>query len=123
VPMALQTIAQRVSVVDFSVFASIIALHRNTGGQLPLLLDRLAAGVRDRVQYQGQFRAATAMGRVSAIALGAAVPLIFLWYVIFQPEAVQVFIETPGGIAMLTTAFALEIIGVFWLYRLLKTDN
>lgn len=123
VPVALQTAAQRVSVVDFSVFAAIIALHRNTGGQLPLLLDRLANGIRDRVQYTGQFRAATAMGRVSAIALGAAVPLIFLWYVLFQPETVQIFLETPGGLAMLGTAFGLEIIGVIWLYRLLRTED
>lgn len=123
VPTALQTVAQRVNVVDFSVFAAIIALHRNTGGQLPLLLDRLATGVRDRVQYQGQFRAATSMGRVSAIALGAAVPIIFLWYVIFQPETVQIFLETPGGIAMLATAFGLELVGVLWLYRLLRTEQ
>lgn len=123
VPTALQTASDRVAVVDFSVFAAIIALHRNTGGQLPLLLDRLAAGIRDRVQFQGQFRAATSMGRVSAIALGAAVPVIFLWYVLFQPETVQIFIETPGGISMLATAFVLEAIGVFWLYRLLRTDD
>jgi tight adherence protein B len=123
VPTALQTAAQRVSVVDFSVFAAIIALHRNTGGQLPVLLDRLAAGIRDRVQYQGQFRAATAMGRVSAIALGSAVPLIFLWYILFQPETVRTFLETPGGPAMLLTAFGLEIIGVIWLYRLLRTES
>lgn len=123
VPAALQTASDRVSVVDFSVFAAIIALHRNTGGQLPLLLDRLASGIRDRVQYKGQFRAATAMGRVSAIALGAAVPLIFLWYVLFQPETVQTFIETPGGIGMLATAFVLEVIGLVWLYRLLRTDD
>lgn len=123
VPTALQTAAQRVSVLDFSVFAAIISIHRTTGGQLPMLLDRLAAGIRDRVLYQGQFRAATAMGRISAIALGAAVPLIFIWYVLFQPETVQIFIDTPGGIAMLATAFTLEAIGIIWLVRLLRTDN
>jgi tight adherence protein B len=122
-PAALQAAANRVSLTDFNVFASIIALHRNTGGQLPLLLDRLAQGVRDRVQYLGQFRAATAMGRVSAIALGAAVPLIFLWYVLFQPETVQTFVNTPGGLAMLGTAFTLEVIGIIWLYRLLRTED
>ncbi|MFO0813764.1 MAG: type II secretion system F family protein [Gemmatales bacterium] len=123
VPAALQSAASRVAVTDFNVFASILALHRNTGGQLPLLLDRLAQGVRDRVQYQGQFRSATAMGRISAIALGAAVPLIFLWYVLFQPETVQVFVNTPGGLAMLATAFILESVGIFWLYRLLRTEE
>lgn len=120
---ALQSAANRVALTDFNVFASIIALHRSTGGQLPLQLDRLAQGVRDRVQYLGQFRSTTAMGRVSAIALGAAVPLIFLWYVLFQPETVQTFVNTPGGLAMLGTAFTLEAIGIFWLYRLLRTED
>jgi len=123
VPAALQGSARRVGLVDFSVFAAIIALHRGTGGQLPQLLDRLAGGVRDRVQFQGHFRAATAMGRISAIALGAAVPCIFLWYVLFQPETVQIFLDSPGGISMLATAFTLEAVGILWLYRLLKSDD
>jgi tight adherence protein B len=123
VPAALQGSARRVGLIDFSVFAAVISLHRSTGGQLPHLLDRLATGVRDRVQFQGHFRAATAMGRVTAIALGAAVPCIFLWYVLFQPETVQIFVNTPGGIGMLATAFGLEIVGVIWLYRLLKSDD
>ena len=108
---------------DFSIFASILSLHRGTGGQLPMLLDRLAGSIRDRVQFQGQFRAQTALGRVSAIALAAAVPCIFLWYVLFQPETVQVFFQTPGGIPMLLTAFGLEIVGIFWLSRLLRMEN
>jgi tight adherence protein B len=123
VPVALQNASQRIGVIDFTIFASIMSLHRGTGGQLPLLLDRLAAGVRDRVQYHGQFRAQTALGRITAIALGVAVPFIFLWYVLFQPETVQIFLNTPGGISMLTTAFGLEIIGVIWLHQLLKTDE
>lgn len=122
VPAALQSASDRVGLLDFSVFAAMLSIHRNTGGQLPLLLDRLAGGIRDRVQYQGQFRAATAMGRVSAIALGAAVPCIFLWYILFQPETVQMFVQTPGGLAMLGVAGMLEIVGVLWLYRILKTD-
>lgn len=123
VPVALQNASQRIGVIDFTIFASIMTLHRGTGGQLPLLLDRLAAGVRDRVQYHGQFRAQTALGRISAIALGVAVPFIFLWYLLFQPETVQIFLNTPGGISMLATAFGLEIIGVIWLHQLLKTDE
>jgi tight adherence protein B len=123
VPVAVQGAAQRIGVIDFSIFASILSLHRGIGGQLPLLLDRLAASVRDRVQYQGQFRAQTALGRVSAIALAAAVPFIFLWYVLFQPETVQIFLTTPGGIPMLATAFGLEIIGILWLSKLLRVEE
>jgi tight adherence protein B len=123
VPVALQNASQRIGVIDFTIFASIMSLHRGTGGQLPLLLDRLAAGVRDRAQYHGQFRAQTALGRITAIALGVAVPFIFLWYVLFQPETVQIFLNAPGGISMLVTAFGLEIIGVIWLHQLLKTDE
>jgi Flp pilus assembly protein TadB len=33
---------------DFYVFSSVLSLHRTTGGNLPVLLDRLAVATRDR---------------------------------------------------------------------------
>jgi tight adherence protein B len=122
IPTALELAAKRINLLDFNVFVSVVALHQTTGGNLALQLDRLATSVRDRNQYRGYFRSATALGRISAIAIGAAVPLIFLGYALFQPEYALRFFESAAGITMLITAFALEIIGVLWLYALLKAS-
>jgi tight adherence protein B len=122
VPAALQTTARRINLVDFNVFASIIALHRSIGGNLPLLMDRLAASTRDRNQFAGYFRSATALGRITAIAIGSAVPLIFLGYAFLEPSYFFRFFETWTGIIALCIAFGLEIVGVIWLLYLLQID-
>jgi len=122
VPTALQTAARRMNLVDFNVFVSVVTLHRSTGGNLPLLMDRLAASTRDRNQYVGYFRSATALGRMTAIAIGSAVPLIFLGYAFFEPEYFGRFFESAAGIIALCVAFGLEIIGAIWLFFLLRVD-
>jgi tight adherence protein B len=122
VPTALELTSRRIHLLDFNVFVSLVALHQTTGGNLAMQLDRLATSVRDRNQYQGYFRSATALGRMTAIAIGAAVPLIFLGYSLFQPEFALRFFQSGQGLAMLATAFVLEIIGAIWLYFLLKVS-
>lgn len=121
-PAALQMVAPRLGLPDFNAFAAVIALHRSIGGNLTLLLDRLATSVRDRNQYLGFFRSATAMGRVSAVAIGSAVPLIFLGYLIFEPDYAMRFFESTNGLALFATAAVLEVIGGLWIYFLLRSD-
>jgi tight adherence protein B len=122
VTVSLQMMAQRVNLVDFNAFVSSVAFHQTTGGNLPLLLDRLAAGARDRNQFRGQFWAATAQGRITAIALALAAPALVLGYVIFQPDFAQAFLHDPSGWAFLGVVAILEVIGVVWVTRILKID-
>ena len=46
------------------LFVSVVVLHRQVGGNLVSLLDRVATYTRDRNLFRGQFQAATALGRV-----------------------------------------------------------
>ena len=121
-PASLQLMASRLRLVDFNAFVSTVTFHQSTGGNLPLLLDRLAAGARDRNQFRGQFFAATAQGRVTAIALGLAVPLLLVGYVLFEPEHVQAFFMDPRGWVALAVAGILQVIGIVWLYRIMSVD-
>ena len=119
---ALQLASARIGLADFRVFASMVALHSGTGGNLVHMLDRLAANTRDRNLYQGYFRSATSLGRTSAIAIGSAVPLLFISYALFEPEYAERFLTTNTGLAMLGIACGLEIIGAVWLYQLLRPE-
>lgn len=122
IPAALQIAAKRMQLPDFYVFVSVVALHNGMGGNLALILDRLAATTRDRIQYLGYFRSATALGRSSAIAIGCAVPVLFVCYLFVEPEYAQRFFATNTGLMLLGLAFGLEIIGAVWLYFLLRVD-
>ncbi|MGF1577962.1 MAG: type II secretion system F family protein [Gemmataceae bacterium] len=120
VAAALQGMARRIQLLDFDVFVTIVSLHRNIGGNLTLLLDRVAISTRDRDQFRGQVRAATALSRVTAFAVALGAPLIFIGYAIWQPEFIERFTESASGNRALSAAILLEIIGICWLAVLLR---
>lgn len=120
IPAALQLMAQRLQMLDFNSFVSIVTYYQGTGGNLPLLLDRLAVATRDRNQFRGQFFAVTAQARITAIFLGLFPFAILLGYALFEPEHVQTFFRSTWGWMLLAGAFCLQLIGAFWVYRLLR---
>ena len=122
VTAALKATADRIGLLDFDLLVSTVGLHAQTGGNLALLLDRLAASVRDRNQFRGQFRATTAQARIVAIAIGAAVPLFLIAYVLFEPEHVAAFFASTTGWAILIGCVVMELIGVFWLWRVFRIE-
>jgi tight adherence protein B len=122
VPAALQLSADRLGLLDFSSFVSLVTLHHNTGGNLAVLLDRLAANIRDHNQFRNHFLAATALGRTTAIFLAGAAPALLLAYAIFQPDFAMAFFQSTGGWITLGVILTLEIIGGLWLFQLLRYD-
>lgn len=121
-PAALRRMADRVRVVDLNALVSVATLHRSMGGNLPALLDRLAASTRDRNQFRGYFKAATALGRVTGVALACIAPVIFIGYLIWQPDYITRFASSPGGLNALGAALMLELIGITWLWLLLQIE-
>ena len=48
--------------------------------------------------------------------------LLTAGYLIYEPEHVQAFMNSPNGVTILIGGFALEIIGAIWMWRILKID-
>ncbi len=122
VPAALALIAKRIQLLDFDVFVSTVALHYTLGGNLTVMLDRLAASVRDRNLFRGHFRTVTALSRVTAIFIGVMSPLLLLYYALYPPDHVRAFFESPAGWTAVTVAAGLQIIGILWMYRLMQVE-
>jgi Flp pilus assembly protein TadB len=117
----LQLGAKRLQLVDFNVFSSVITLHRSTGGNLPLILDRLASATRDHNHFEGQYRAATVLGRYSA-AFIFSLALFILFYFFFQREMALRFFDSTTGIWLFSLAMAMEVLGLVWLFWLLRQE-
>jgi len=122
VPAALQGMARRLRLPDFNVFVTAVTLHRTIGGNLTVLLDRVASSTRDRNQFRGYVRAATALGRITGLFLAGAAPVLFAGYCVWQPEFVARFTQSTGGVRALAVAAVLEVIGAVWLFLLLRFD-
>jgi tight adherence protein B len=122
VATALRSMADHIRLTDMNVFVSVVSLHRQVGGNLGLLLDRVAAATRDRNQFRGQFQASTALGRATGFFISLAAPVLLLIYVVLQPDYLIKFAQSPTGLAALAIAGVLQIIGALWIFYLLRVD-
>lgn len=119
---SLETTARRIQLIDFDAFVSAVSLSQASGGDLSIVLDRLAAGARDRYLFQRQFQAQTARGRTTAFALAAAMPILLLLLFLIDAERFAAFMQSGFGISLVAIAIVLEIIGAVWIYRILKIE-
>jgi tight adherence protein B len=119
---ALQRMAENIRLTDLNIFVSVVTLHRQVGGNLALLLDRVAAHTRDRNLFRGQFQAATALGRATGIFISAASPVLLLVYGVLQPNYLIKFAQNPSGLMALGVAALLQIVGALWIFYLLRVD-
>jgi tight adherence protein B len=122
IPLAMELTSKRLQVADFNALVSTINLYSATGGNLPLLLDRLAASTRDQNQFRAYFRSATALGRLSSLFIAGAGPLFFLSYALLEPEYADFFFSSQVGLLTLGMAIFLETIGLFWLWSIIRIE-
>ncbi len=122
-PNALKRVADDAAVTEFDLLTAVIATNTESGGNLPAMLDRLAASIRDRNQFRGYFRTTTALGRLSGFFLAAAAPVTVVLYLIFQQELFLKFLDTGLGQTLLVVAVVLEIVGLAWLLYLLSGQD
>lgn len=122
-PAAMRSLMARVPIMEMKIFGTTLAVHRQTGGNLAQTLERMSAVVRDRINYRRQVRAATAAGRFAATLVASAGPLLFLFMFLFQRIYVAKMLASPIGQGLLILALTLELVGLTWLWRLLKSDN
>lgn len=119
---ALDRMARRIALPEFRLFATAAVVHRQTGGNLPALVQRLAESARERQQFFGHLRAVTAGSRLSAVGLlvASVAALGLLSYI--QPEYLEMFTTHRWGISLLFAAGALQLIGIVWASRIMKVD-
>lgn len=119
-PAVMRSLVSRVELFDVRIFTTTLTVHRQTGGNIAMVLERLAAVIRDRLNCRRQLRATTGAGRISAILIAAIGPFLFVYLCTFHAQYVRAMTESPVGQTVLVLALALEIVGLIWTARLLK---
>jgi tight adherence protein B len=119
---AVRGMTRRAPVMEMRIMATTVTVQRRTGGSLPTALEHLARVFRDRLSYHRQFRAATAQGRGSVIVIAIAGLVAATYLFVWQPEYMQGLLQEPIGQALLAIAVVLQILGLAWVFWLLRSN-
>lgn len=115
---ALRSLAIQMDSIDFDWVVAGIEISRETGGDLALTMDTVAATIRERDKLRGQIRALTAEGRMSAYVMLALPPGVGILSYSLNPDLASILRE-PIGVAMLSVTAVLMTCGYFWMRRMI----
>jgi len=116
---ALRDLARRTGLLELKIFVLAVTVHRQAGGNLADLLEKLATVIRDRARIRGAIKALTAEGRMQAVIL-MALPVFMLcaMLVLNRPYAMVLF-QYP---VMLAAVFASMTVGGIFMHRIVSFD-
>ncbi len=117
---ALESVARRMSSLDFSWVVMALRIQRDVGGNLAEVLSNVAATLRERERLRRQVRVLSAEGRLSAWILGLLPVVLGGYLLLVRPEYLQPLWTTTLGWLMLVTGAFLFAVGVFWLRRVVR---
>ena len=119
VASSVRDLTDRTGVSTLTIFASALSLHQDTGGDLIMVLDRLATAVRDRLHFVARQRAATIASRWGA-ALMVVIPFIVMMiYTVWYPDYLTRLTDSSAGRISLWLGLTGLIVGSFSVYRIL----
>jgi tight adherence protein B len=107
---------------DLRLVGGILQLHRRTGGDLPRVLDQLAATLRQRADAARELRGYTAQGRLSGTILGGLPIGFFLFLSLTSRNDIAAAYRTPIGASAIVVGLLLEAAAFVWIRSLLRVD-
>jgi tight adherence protein B len=117
------TLAMRIRMVEMRILATTLIVQRQTGGRLSETLERMSSVVRDRLSAQRQIKASTGAGRSSTLIIAAVGPIAWITIFMFHRPHVQVLLDDPLGRLLFITAIVLELVGLVWVFALLRREE
>ena len=117
---ALATWVCEVDTDDARLVAGVLTLHRRSGGDLPAVLDQVAATLRERRAAVREVRALTAQARLSGTILGVLPFGFFAFLWLTSRSEIEAALRMPAGAVAVGLGLALEGLAFLWIRHLLE---
>ncbi len=114
---ALRDLARRNGLLEIKIFVLAVSIHRQTGGNLSALLEKLADVIRGRVRMHDMIRALTSEARMQVYVLTVLPIIAFLVISVIRPSYAQELYNRPP---LLMYCAGSLMIGWFWMRRILN---
>lgn len=117
---ALQSLSNRVASEDIRYFVVAVIIQSETGGNLAEVLQNTAQLIRKRQKIAGLVRVLSAEGRISAVILSVMPFALAALMSLLSPGFISKLWTDPTGLKMVYTSLCLMLVGIFWMWRLIK---
>lgn len=118
--VALEQTADRMQSEDFRWVGEAVAIHRDTGGNLNEVLDRVAATMRERNQLREQVSSLAAEGKLSGIVLMLLPVGVAGFYALVNPSYMAPLTSGSLGYMLLGISAVLYVIGGLWMRKIVN---
>ncbi len=117
---AFAALRERAGVADLRLLATLLATHRELGGNLAESLQRLADLLRGRLLMEARIQSLTSQGRMQGFVVGILPLLVMAALYAMEPDAMRVLHTTWQGWAALALIAALEVTGFLLIRRIVR---
>ena len=117
---ALTGMTYHIESLDLRFFITTVAINSEVGGNLSETLDQLAKTIRERLNVRRQVRVYTAQGRFSGYVLAALPIFMFIMFNLLNPSYEQLLIKEKLGNYLLVFAVIMQIIGYFFIKKIVN---
>lgn len=108
--------------LDLKIFAVMVAIQRETGGNMIELLEGIANTIRDRYNFYGKLKVITAEGRSAAMILGS-LPIVIAGIVgLLNPDYLTVLFTDRLGNFMLGAGVTSLCLGLYIMNKMTQIE-
>ncbi len=119
---ALRDLAARCKSRNMDAIVTALTVGRQTGGELPKVLETTASVLRETMRVEGVMESKTSEGKAQVVLMGA-LPFVFAGVLqIVAPEWMAPLYSDPVGWVVLSVACLLEFVGVMMVRKLSTID-
>jgi tight adherence protein B len=115
---ALSNLAERMPLLEVSMFTSAVQLQNRTGGKLNEVLAKLAENMRESVALKGEVRALASHGKLTGAVLTVLPIVIAVVMLMVNPTYLGILVTHPYGKYLIAAALVCLVAAHFVIRRI-----
>lgn len=119
---ALHSMVDRIPSMSLMAIVTTVLIQRETGGNLAETFENISKLIRGRFRFQRRVLTLTAEARMSAWVLAMIPFVLFIGISIINPDYIATLTQDPIGQKVILWGVALQIIGNFWIRKLIAME-
>lgn len=119
---AMLGLLERMPSMTVMMLVTSVLIHRDTGGNLTEVLERLSSLIRGRFRFQRTVKTLSAEGRMSGWIL-VSIPFLLAAGIVFtSPNYLPMLIKEPLGQKLIVGAFVGMLVGILWIRKVIRIE-